>query len=272
MAFTPFDFNEAINQRRDHAADGLRHGSPVVGVSCKEGLAILTVRRSQRKVFEIYDRLIYSAIGNQSDIEAVRLGAVDLAAREGFERSPDDVTAQRLVGFSLSPALKNVFRDQFRAPSVIRAMFGELGDQPGDDMLFILNYDGEFSLHSGRAAVAGSPEAEDAMLREMEGLDAVPQLDAALALALRAWGAGVAALQRRFADGDEDEGGTAAGGALEDALRDELSHANVEIGILERQVARDARFRLLTADETASLTAPYRVVSTLSAEDGEEER
>ncbi|MBM3495400.1 MAG: 20S proteasome subunit A/B, partial [Armatimonadetes bacterium] len=117
MGFTPFDFNEAIAQRRDHAQEGLRFGSPVVGMSREEGLVLVTVRRSQRKVYEIYDRLIYSAIGNQSDIEAIRLGAVDLAAKEGFERSPDDVTAQRLVGFSLSPALKEVFRDQWRAPS-----------------------------------------------------------------------------------------------------------------------------------------------------------
>ena len=33
MAFTPFDFNEAIAQRREHAREGLRYGSPVVGFS-----------------------------------------------------------------------------------------------------------------------------------------------------------------------------------------------------------------------------------------------
>lgn len=252
MAFTPFDFNEAIAQRREHAALGLRYGSPVVGVSCAEALMFLTVRRTQRKIFEIYDRLMYSAIGNQSDIEAVRLGAVDLAAREGYERSPDDVTAQRLVGFSLSPALKEVFRDQFRAPSVIRALFGELGSTPDRDVFFVLNYDGEFSAHHGAAVVAGTVEAEDAMLERISIWDTPPSLAEAAPAALRAWAAGVHALQ--LTPGEESE---EAAGADDEVLRsvldEELRRGHVEVGLLERNITREARFRLLGDKEAAEL-------------------
>lgn len=256
MAFTPFDFNEAISQRRDHASEGLRHGSPVVAIGCEEGLVLLTVRRTQRKVFEIYDRIIYSAIGNQSDIEAVRLGAVDLAAREGFERSPDDVTAQRLVGFSLSPALKEVFRDQFRSPSIIRAMFGEMAETPADDVVFVLNYDGEFAMHRHRAAIAGSQDAEDAMLDALQALKAGPPMAEALPVALRAWGIGVAALTNDGPDDDQTGPGSIES-RVDDTLRERLAHASVEVGILNRRVTRDTRFRLLGPDETDFLVAPY---------------
>lgn len=263
MAFTPFDFNEAIAQRRDHALEGLRHGSPVVGLSLDAGLVLLTVRRTQRKIYEIYDRLIYSAIGNQSDIEAVRLGAVDLAAREGFERSPDDVTAQRLVGFSLSPALKEVFRDQWRAPSVIRAIFGELGPKPEDDVFFVLNYDGEFSQHAGAAAIAGTHEAEERMLNHLRkcmdrlgatppGVDSDALLTSALAEALRAWAVGLIAL-REQPDREEDE-------AAEDpalvvaALKEELATGRVEAGILDRATKREAKFAMVAPDVLARAT------------------
>lgn len=245
MAFTPFDFNEAVSQRRDHANEGLRFGSPVVGVSCTEGLAIVTVRRSQRKVFEIYDRIIYSAIGNQSDIEAIRLGAVDLAAREGFQRSPDDVTAQRLVGFSLSPALKEIFRDQWRAPSIIRALFGELGDVAEQDRFYILNYDGEFATHTDRAALAGSAAAEDRMLETLHASmgDSLPDLSHAIEAALRAWATGSIVLNERH--DDDSDSAAYDDRALRSRLREELRSARVEAGILERAPNREARFRLL---------------------------
>src|SRR5579862_3344525 len=104
--FTPFDINEAVAHRKEYVEEGLRSGSPVVGISYEGGLLLLTVRRSQRKIFEIYDRQMFSAIGRQSDIEKVRLAAIQDAHREGFERSPDDVTLQRMIGFTLSPVLK----------------------------------------------------------------------------------------------------------------------------------------------------------------------
>lgn len=251
MGFTPFDFNEAIVQRRDHALEGLRLGSPVIGMSLPRGVLLVTVRRSQRKIYEIYDRLMYSAIGNQSDIEAVRLGAVDLASREGFERSPDDVTAQRLVGFSLSPALKEVFRDQWRAPSVIRAVFAEMGRTRDSDAFFVLNYDGEFSQHAGMVALAGTPEAEaamrDALSKELGGdIQAIgddPGLEAAVAAALRVWAIGVHELQDRKSD-DDDEGAQAAD-RVSETLREELKTGRVEAGLLDRMTGRDSRFALV---------------------------
>ena len=46
---------------------------------------------------------------------------------------------------------------------MIRALFGELGATPADDLFFTLNYDGEFEQASGFSAVAGTGEAEDRM-------------------------------------------------------------------------------------------------------------
>jgi len=85
--YSPFDFNEANRHRTEYVEDKLRHGSPVVGISCADGVLLLSMRGSQRKIYEIYDRLIYSAIGRQADIEQIRIGAVEVAHREGLNEA-----------------------------------------------------------------------------------------------------------------------------------------------------------------------------------------
>ena len=126
MGFTPYDWNENIQHRLDYVETRLSQGSPVVGRAFTGGLLLLSVRKSQRKVFEVYDHILFSAIGSQSDVEAVRISSIDFASQEGFNRSPDDVSVQRLVA-GLSPTLKKAFADGFSSPFIIRGLFAELG-------------------------------------------------------------------------------------------------------------------------------------------------
>src|SRR5919206_2079310 len=161
MSFTPYDWNQSIQTRMEYIEERLRDGSPVVGLSISEGVLLLSIHRAQRKVYEIYDRLIFGGIGNQSDIEAVRNAAIDFAHREGFERSPDDVTAHRLVGSVLSPALKKAFGDPFTAPFVFRGLFAEVANRPEHDAFYPLGFDGEYKNETRYSVVAGSLEAEN---------------------------------------------------------------------------------------------------------------
>lgn len=263
MVFSPYDYNELERQRREGVEERLREGSPIVGVSFDSGLALLTVRQTQRKVFEIYDRMIYSAIGHQADVEAIRIGSINFAHQEGYERSPDDVTAQRLVGFQLSPPLKRLFGDQFNAPAIVRAIFGELGRTADDDAFYMLNYDGDFSQTRRSAVVAGTPEAEERMVRRLEGLTAQTNRQDALERALRAWGVGAMEIRRRvMARDDEDEPNPLQDldeeEQLAGALREQLKGGQVEVGILDRGTAREGKFRLLTDGELQSLVKDYQ--------------
>ncbi len=260
--FSPYDFNEASRHREDYVEDKLRDGSPIVGVSFDAGLLLLTVRHTQRKIYEVYDRLIYSAIGKQADIEAVRVGAINFAHQEGYERSPDDVTAQRLVGFQLSPPLKRLFGEQLSAPAVIRAVFGELGETPAEDTFFILNYDGEFTQTHGFAAVAGTLEAEDRMNLWLMGVGPETTRDQALERALKTWAVGAMEVRRRIVGSDEEEPNPLKDLDEEEELggflREELKTAQVEVGVLDRFTSRESKFRLLTGPDVDGLTKPYR--------------
>lgn len=250
--YTPYDWNEAIRHRSEYIEARLVEGSPVAAVSCREGVLLLTVRAAQRKIFEVYDRLAFSGVGQHSDIEAVRLAAIDFAHQEGFTRSPDDVTLGRVVA-AISPALKKAFGDPFAAPLVLRALFAEVGKTPEQDALTVMNYDGEFQVQRGAAAVAGSTYAEEQMAEILSPLAVfagaapanreAPPLSDAAAVALRAWAAG--RLHRRPADEDEPAGPPDYDAVLSDAL----ATGEVEAVLLERQTTRENRFRPLGRQE-----------------------
>jgi proteasome alpha subunit len=190
---------------------------------------------------------MYSAIGNQADVEAVRLASIDFAHQEGFTRSPDDVSIQRLVGFTLSPPLKRSFGDSFNTPNVLRALFAEVGTTPERDSFFILNYDGDFSSHSKFAAVAGAESAEAAMREELEKNDLTPDLKTALSQAVMALRVGLKGTQSTSDDDDEET--TEETDAYEEILKD---GASLEAAILERNSPRESKFRLLSTTEIES--------------------
>ena len=263
--YTPFDYNEAVGHKKDYIEDKLREGSPVVGLAYEGGLLLLTVRRSQRKVYEIYDRQMFSAIGFQADIENVRLSSIQYAHQEGFERSPDDVSIHRLVGFALSPAVKKAFGDQWTSPFVIRVLFGELGRTPDNDVFFTLNYDGEFRQYQDSAVIAGTQAAEDRMLERIGEPQASRTREEALQTALLAWSVGAREVLKRRMGGqpDNDEEYNPLRDIDEseaDAvfLRDELKTGTVEVGLLERRANRESRFRLLTSADLKPLLSAYR--------------
>ena len=155
MTEEPYRWLEAITNRREYIEDQLTPGLPVVALSADPGILFLTIKTSTPKLFEIYDHLALGSLGHPADIEKVRQAAIDAAHLEGFARSPNDVTARRLVSYNLAPALKSAFEQIFAAPLLFRGILGELGPTPADDFLWRVDYDGSFSAQSGPELVHG---------------------------------------------------------------------------------------------------------------------
>jgi len=224
---------------------------------------LLTVRRSQRKIYEIYDRQMFSAIGNQSDIENLRVSAINMAHQEGFERSPDDVTLQRMVGFALSPALKKAFGDHLTMPFVVKGMFAELGKTAAGDAFVTLNYDGEYRQTRGAAVIGGTQVAEDRMLERLGAPDPTRSCDEALYRAFLAWTAGArAALRSGRGPAPEDDLPNPLleldeAEADQEFVRGELATGAIEAAVLERRLNREMRFRMLSAKELETLAARF---------------
>lgn len=258
-AYSPYDWNESIQQRNEYIEDRLKEGSPVVAVTYEGGILLMSLRQNQRKVYEIYDRLMMSAIGNHSDVEQIRMAAIDAAHTEGFSRSPDDVTIERLVSFRISPAIKRIYSDPFAQPVVYRGIFAELGKTPQKDVLMTLSYDGEFSNNVGVAVIAGSAYAEDRMKEHLAAAsaDGLPTLEAALKAAVYAWGIGKKHLEAEDrADADDAQQGE---GQKDVAafLTEHLKTLKVEAAVLERNTNRESRFRMLGENELSGILSAY---------------
>jgi proteasome alpha subunit len=271
MSYSFYDWNQALQQRNEYVEDRLKDGSPVIAVSYDDGILMLTLRGAQqRKVYEVYDRLMLGAIGKQSDIESLRRAAIDQAHQEGFERSPDDVTIQRIVGFALSPAVRRVYNDQQSIPLTLRAVFAEMNRDPLSDHYYVMGYDGEFAVRERCAVAAGTPYAEEQAEAALKEASAAT-LEDALKAALNAWGVGRARLAPKAERDDEDEydplrerdgGDDAPPPASDDpavAVREALKNGLVvEAAVLNRNSARETKFRLLRDGEISEAVDQYR--------------
>ncbi|RYG39951.1 hypothetical protein EON79_23435, partial [bacterium] len=185
---------------------------------------VFSFRRRARKIYEIYDRLIFAGLGQQSDVEAVRLAALEFASREGFQRSEADVTIQR-VATAMSNPLKRAFGDFGASPLVARSLFGEVGETPEEDLYYILDYDGDFAPSRRHASVAGTLEAGERLDEQLKTVDPSISPEDALVRLRETW-------RSLETEGDDREVG----------LKEEAI-------LLERASGRENRFRLLTPEE-----------------------
>ena len=222
---TPYDWQEGIGNRAQYIESRLALGSPVLAVSLNEGILIFTFRRRSRKIFEVYDRLVFAGLGQQNDIEALRIAAVDFASQEGYGRSEQDVTIQR-VATALSAPLKRAFADFGSAPLVARCLFAEVNAAIEEDRYYTLDYDGDFQVSKRCAVIAGLEEQGGELLEKLSDVKA--SLSAAKA---------IPQLEKMWEQAAHQEGAEPDPSLTAEAV------------LLERSDAHENRFRILIDEE-----------------------
>jgi proteasome alpha subunit len=227
--FTPYDWQEGIGNRAQFIEGKLAQGAPVLAVSLDAGILVFTYRRQARKIYEIYDRLIFAGIGQQSDVEALRVAALEFASKEGYSRSEEDVTIQR-VATAISAPMKRAFSDFNAAPIVARSLFGEVNTTPADDLYYALDYDGDYTMSRNAAVIAGTLDAADALREKLNGFDTATTPEAAIDRLREVW----------LSSFDSESG---------DTPEDVLKGLSPEAILLERSDAREDRFRTLIQEE-----------------------
>lgn len=242
---------QALENRVQYVEKRLRSGSPVVGLPYNNGALLFTMcPRGQQKIYEVYDRLAMGGLGHPADVERLRMIAVNLAHVEGFARSADDVTLQRLLHFTIAPQIKQAFDEIYRSPFIAKCLMAELAPKAEQTQFFTVNFDGNFSAHDRFGAAAGTHEAETTALHAMESrLSDSPSLEESLRCAVYAWGASFdAALHAAEDDLDEETpppSDEAVGAALEKAAERLLPEA----AVLDHTLSGKAKYRRLTKEE-----------------------
>src|SRR5262245_24624031 len=163
MTEEPYRWLEAVENRREYVREQLKSGSPAFGAKLPDGILLLAVGSGNSKTFELFDRHALVALGHPADIEKIRQAAIDAAHTEAFTRAPEDVSLRRLVSFGLSPQLKTNFEQIFSAPFLVEMLLAEVHNNPANDLLVRLHFDGSFEFTSTPFIVVSSnPEAEKA--------------------------------------------------------------------------------------------------------------
>ena len=184
----------------------------------------------------------------------MRLVAIDLAHIEGFNRAVADVSLRRLVSFGMSPALKTAFEQVFSAPHIVKMLLAELGDEPEQDSIVKLDYDGSFARSEIETkepfdVLAGTGDAEKAMLDYLVEHNGNPRrtLDDALKLAVKTWAIGMDTAQQ----GESKENEAAEKREIDPGkvLKESLKTRHVEAAVLDRGRPVTHRFRLLDEKE-----------------------
>jgi proteasome alpha subunit len=249
----PYRWTEAVGNRRAYVDAQFAQGSPVAALAYRDGVVLATFQRGIPKLYEVYDRIALGGLGHPADLETLRAGALDMAHVEGFNRSPADVTAMRLIKYGLAPIVKRAYEEIFRAPLIARVVLAQVGASRSQDVLVTLDYDGGFESVTGRAAVAPSSRATHAMLARMDAAgpwDDAP-LSTALPAALRAWAAG------DLAQSAESDAPAPDDARLTDHLKACCADRKIEVAVLDRTLPGGSKYRALLPVEMAEIVVPW---------------
>lgn len=260
----PYRWIEAVANRRQYLEDQFSQGSPVVAISCAEGILLLTFSHGTPKLYEIYDRIGLGGMGHPADLEKLRFTILDMAHLEGFQRSPGDVTGPRLVKYGLAPVIKQAFEEIFKAPYICKIVLAELGGKPDQDRYITINYDGTFDEMLESAVLGATQDVEKQMLEYLKAHRPSPEsnLQSVIEAAAKTWATGML-LQRKADPGEtEDKDNTESTDttpesfsdeAIQDCLRDTLAEKTLECAILERNASGSSKYRTFSAEETRSV-------------------
>jgi proteasome alpha subunit len=240
MTEEPYRWLEAVENRREYVREQLKSGSPAFGAKLPEGILLVGIGSGSSKVFELFDRHALAALGHPADIEKIRQAAIDAAHMEAFTRAPEDVSLRRLVSFGLSPQLKTNFEQIFSAPFLIEMMLAELHNDPANDLLARLHFDGSFEFATTPYIfVTINREAEKAAQTWVsEKLNGNPSREQVLETMLQAWWM---LRESKSFIGPEVPSEEQCREGWRDATKDRV----LEIGWLDRKSARQARFTWL---------------------------
>jgi proteasome alpha subunit len=259
----PYRWIEAVANRRQYLDDQFTQGNPLVGVSFSQGILLLTFNRGTEKIYEIYDRIALGGMGHPADLEKLRYTLLDMAHVEGFQRSPADVTASRLMKNGLAPVIKQAFEEIFKAPFIAKILLAEVGNTQDRDRLFTINYDGMFEEQREFGLLAASTSVRGLLTPEWKPHGSLTSLQSALEVSLRLWGL-ASLLQASPPSQDKEEEGTAPSAkmsvstmpddeAIASRIRETLSKETLECVLLDRESGKMETYRALNQAELQPL-------------------
>ncbi|MQM28774.1 proteasome subunit alpha [Glycomyces albidus] len=175
---------QIMRDRAEFARKNISRGRNVVALSCADGVLLVAenVSSALHKVYELYDRIGFAAVGKYNEFENLRTAGVRMADLRGYSYDRRDVNAASLAK-AYAQTLGAIFSEQTK-PFEVEICVAGVGASPEADELYRLTFDGSINDEPGYLAMGGA--AEELVEVLSEGHDSDAPLADAFALALRA--------------------------------------------------------------------------------------
>ena len=226
---------QAMRDKAEYARQGIARGRSCVTLQYAGGILMVAPNPSSalHKISEIYDRIAFAAVGRYNEYENLRKAGVTYADITGYQFDRHDVTARGIANW-YAQTLGTIFTDQLK-PFEVEIVVAEVGEQPEDDQIYRITFDGSVTDEPGFVAFGGQADQVSAALKERY----LPGMSLAAAFA--------AALSALSAPGNGERNDTAA--------------TQLEVAILDR--ARDHRtFRRIRAARLEELINQSRAADS----------
>ncbi len=157
---------QVMKDRADYARKGIARGRSLCAVSYADGIMVCAENSSStlRKVSEIYDRIAFAGVGKYNEFDQLRVAGVRHADMKGYQYSREDVDARSLAN-AYAQMLGQIFTHEMK-PMEVEILVAEIGDEPSDDELFHILYDGSVVDEARFSVLGGEAEAISARLDE----------------------------------------------------------------------------------------------------------
>jgi proteasome alpha subunit len=206
------------------------------------------------KIGELYDRIGFAAVGRYNEYEALRKAGVTYADIMGYQYNRNDVTARGIAIYYASQ-LGTIFTESNK-PFEVEIVVAEVGEEPADDQIYRITFDGSVTDESGFVVFGGDAAKVSAVLKE--------RYSAGLSLE-DAFAAALAALSALTPPGaPAASGGSAA--SVNGEQRTELTASQLEVAILDRS-REHRKFRRIHGARLEELVAGARAADAPPAAD-----
>ncbi|HEY1626953.1 MAG TPA: proteasome subunit alpha [Streptosporangiaceae bacterium] len=259
---------QQMRDKASYAQQGVARGRSCVALQYADGILMVAPNASKalHKISELYDRIAFAAVGRYNEYENLRKAGVTYADIIGYQFDRSDVTARGIANY-YAQELGRIFIESNK-PFEVELVVAEVGDQPDDDQIYRITFDGSVTDESGYVAFGGDVGKVSAVLKERysEGMTLGEAFGAAFAAlsalsAPSSSGGGASS----SSSGSATSAGTAASGNGGGA---ELAASQLEVAILER--SRDHRkFRRIRAARLEELLAESRAATARAAEEAQ---
>ncbi|HXL90331.1 MAG TPA: proteasome subunit alpha [Streptosporangiaceae bacterium] len=247
---------QQMQDKANYAQQGVARGRSCVALQYADGILLVSPNASNalHKIGELYDRIGFAAVGRYNEYEALRKAGVTYADIMGYQYNRNDVTA-RGIAIYFASQLGTIFTESNK-PFEVEIVVAEVGDEPSDDQIYRITFDGSVTDESGFVVFGGDAAKVSAVLKE--------RYSAGLSLE-DAFAAALAALSALTPPGaPAASGGSAA--AANGEQRTELTASQLEVAILDRS-REHRKFRRIRAARLEELVAAARAADAPPATD-----